>query len=115
MKRFLLAASLMILAAPALADTLEVMKTNTVTTALTDGAITRWHFNADGTFAMTAPDGTQGGGAYRTTADQLCLTMTGATEEVCVAAPPADKNVGDTWQTQGADGAAMTVSIVAGR
>jgi hypothetical protein len=71
-------------------------------------------FNADGSFGMTAPDGAQAAGTYRVTADQFCLTLAGA-EEICVAAPPADKNIGDSWETAGADGAAMTIAIVSGR
>lgn len=103
------------LASPAHAKTtMDAILANTLTTQGADGATTRWHFNADGTFRMTAPNGQAGTGTYTSDASKFCVTPQGG-QQACVAPAPEGKGVGDSWQTKDAGGNAVTVSIVAGR
>ncbi|MBI1186014.1 MAG: hypothetical protein GC206_01505 [Alphaproteobacteria bacterium] len=97
-----------------MADTMEAIFANTLTTKGADGAVTRWRFNRDGTYAMTAPDGSSGTGTFKVDAGGFHFKPDGG-EGATVAAPPAGKSVGDSWETAGPDGAAVTVTIVAGR
>ncbi len=115
MRKFLLAAvAVLALAAPASASTMDAILANTLVTQGADGAQSQWKFNADGSYTMTAAGGTTGAGTFTNGADGFCITPNGG-ERLCVSSPPDGKGVGDSWTTQGADGAAINVSIQAGR
>jgi hypothetical protein len=113
MKRSLVAL-LLLAAAPAYGETMDVVYANTLTTQGADGAVTRWAFNKDGSYRVTLPDGATGEGTYRQDAKQFCITPKGD-KESCVAPAPAGKGVGDSWEMKDASGAQVTVKIVAGR
>lgn len=112
--RFALAAAIVLAAAaPAWAGSLDGAFGNTVNVTLENGAVVRYHFNADHTYAMYTPDGAQVSGTWEESGDQVCTTPAGGARS-CVAANPG-RTVGDTWQQAGADGASVTVSITPGR
>ncbi|GAM98673.1 hypothetical protein U91I_02308 [alpha proteobacterium U9-1i] len=114
MKKF--AATLLAVAAfgasAAFADTIVNSYTNTIVVTYPNGAVARYHFNADNTFTATTPSGTING-TFDMQAGQICLTPAGGSRECTEVA--ADKNVGDTWTQQGTDGSTITVSLEAGR
>lgn len=101
------------MAGTAFADTIENSYGNTIVVTYPNGASVRYHFNADNTFTVTAPDGATTQGAYEIVGDQICLTPAGG-ERGCTALVPG-KNVGDTWTQTATDGSAITVSLEAGR
>ncbi|MDX2237908.1 MAG: hypothetical protein NW203_10130 [Hyphomonadaceae bacterium] len=100
------------LAAPAAAGTMEAAHANTITSTDASGATLRWHFNADNSYHMAAPDGSHVAGRWALEGGQLCMVPQGG-ERACVPFE-ANKGVGDTWVAQTANGP-VTVSIVAGR
>lgn len=97
----------------AFADTMANAHNNTVIVTYANGAQARYHFNADNTFGIQAPDGSHVTGTYEVAGDQLCLTPAGGAR----ACTPytGDKNVGDTWTQTAADGSTISVTIEAGR
>jgi hypothetical protein len=97
----------------AFADTMQNGYGNTFVVTTADGAVLRYHFNADNTFVMHAPDGSQVSGAYEVANGQICLTPAGG-ERGCTAYV-GDKSVGDTWTQAAADGSQITVTLEAGR
>ena len=99
-------------AGAALAATPEAFFGNTVVTTL-DGASTKWFFSKDGAYTIAGPDGAAGNGVWTLISGELCVTPQGG-EKLCVAMP-ADKGVGDTWQSTNSAGQTFTTSIVAGR
>lgn len=113
MKNTILATIVLVaLAGAAAAATPEAFYGNTVVTTL-DGASTKWYFSKDGTYSITAPDGSASGGAWTIIAGELCVTPKGA-EKLCVAMP-AEKTVGDSWNSTNSAGQSFTTTIVAGR
>lgn len=100
------------LATPAFAGELDAAFGNTVRVTLPSGATVQYHYNADNTFEMVAPDGAHVSGAWALRGDQLCTTPAGGAES-CVPFQPGH-GVGDTWTQTDANGS-VTVSIVAGR
>lgn len=100
-------------AGAAFADTIENGYGNTFVVTNGEGVTVRYHFNADGSFAATAPDGSTISGAYEVADGQLCLTPAGG-ERGCTAYV-GDKNVGDTWTQAATDGGQITVTLEAGR
>jgi hypothetical protein len=101
-------------AGAAYADTIENAYSNTiVVTPAGSDAGARYLFEADGTFTMTAPDGSAVNGAYAVNGDQICLTPEGG-EQGCTTYV-GDKNVGDSWTQTGIDGSEITVTLEAGR
>jgi hypothetical protein len=100
-------------ASAAFADTIQNSYGNTIVVTFANGGEARYHFEADGTFTMAAPDGSAVDGAYAINADQICFTPTGG-EQSC-APYVGDKNVGDAWTQTGSDGSTITVSLQAGR
>jgi hypothetical protein len=114
MKKFaaVLAFGIALSAGAAYADTIQNGYGNTFVVTIGDQSV-RYHFNEDGTFLATAPDGQTQSGRYETTADQICFLGEGDARQC--APLIAGKNVGDTWQQQDANGNEITVSIVAGR
>jgi hypothetical protein len=97
----------------AFADTLQNGYGNTFVVTTANGAVLRYHFNADNTFALHAPDGSHVSGTYEIANGQLCITPAGG-ERGCTTYV-GDKNVGDTWTQTGVDGSQVTVTLQAGR
>lgn len=97
----------------AFADTMANAFGNTVVVTYPSGAQARYHFNADNTFGIYAPDGSHVMGTYELANGQLCLTPAGG-ERAC-AAYVGDKNVGDTWTQTATDGSTINVTLEAGR
>jgi hypothetical protein len=109
-----LAVSLVALAAsPVFADTMENAYGNTIVITYQSGASARYHFNADQTFTLIAPDGAQVRGSYEIAGDQICLTPAGG-ERACTQYV-AGKSVGDSWTQVATDGSQITVTLQAGR
>jgi hypothetical protein len=108
-----LAIGVIMVGGAAFADTMQNGYGNTFVVTTANGAVLRYQFNADNTFAMTAPDGSQVSGAYEVANGQICITPAGG-ERGCTAYV-GDKNVGDTWTQAGADGSQITVTLQAGR
>jgi hypothetical protein len=101
-----------LMAAPALANTLEAFFANTVETTAA-GATTKWRFNSDGTLSATLPDGANVTGTWVQKNGQFCVTV-GQAPESC--SPISDgKKVGDTWEATNAAGQTFSVTIKAGR
>lgn len=114
LKNFLAAfAVAALIATPALAGELDSAFGNTVRVTLGNGAVVQYHYDADNTYTMIAPDGSQVHGAWALRGGQLCSTPTGGAES-CVPVQ-AGRNVGDTWTQTDTDGATVTIAIVAGR
>lgn len=87
---------------------------NTFVVTEPNGAVLRYHFNHDGTWDMVAPDGQTANGTFAINGDQVCMTGAGETQAQCVA-NNTNKNVGDTWTQKDANGADISVTLVAGR
>lgn len=98
----------------AFADTMENTYANTIVVTYPSGAETRYFFNQDGTFTGVAPGGSTMAGRWTVSGDQLCLIPPGGQQPTCTTIETG-KGVGDTWQQSGADGAAITVTLQAGR
>lgn len=116
MKKFVaaLAVGAALFTGAASADTIQNTYGNTIVVTYANGAQARYHFNADGSFAATAPDGSQVAGTFTAQGDQLCLTTAGAQAPQCTTVA-ADKSVGDTWTQTGSDGSQIGVELRAGR
>ena len=113
MKKFAVALAFGLLSAgAAFADTIANAAENTFVVTYANGAVARYHFNADNTFGAHTPNG-HVHGTYELAGGQLCLTPAGG-ERGCL--PYAgDKNVGDTWTQTGSDGTQISVALEAGR
>ena len=110
---FAIAAALLT-GAPALADTIQNGYGATFVVTNSAGQTVHYHFNADGSFAASTPDGQQvAAGTYEVADGQLCITPAGA-ERGCTTYV-GDKNVGETWTQNGTDGGQITVTLQAGR
>lgn len=103
-----------LIAAPAFADTMQNTYGNTVVVTYPSGGQALYHFNADGTFTGTAPGGSQMAGRYTAEGDQLCLIPPSGQAPQCTSIA-MDKNVGDTWTQNAADGSQISVELRAGR
>jgi hypothetical protein len=114
MKRFVVVAIAAIaFAAPAFADVMAAYYGNTAEVKQADGAVLRYHFNADGSFALIAPDGAKVSGTYKVANGKICLTPAGG-QPGC--APMVDgKKVGDTWDLTNDQGQKLSVTLKAGR
>ena len=115
MKKFaaIVAFGLALSTGAAFADTMANAFGNTVVVTYPNGAQARYHFNADNTFGIHAPDGSHVHGTYELAGGQLCLTPAGG-DRAC-AAYVGDKNVGDTWTQTATDGSTINVTLEAGR
>jgi hypothetical protein len=100
-------------AAPAFADTMENGYGNTFVVTLGDGAQANYHFDADGTYTATTPDGATQTGRYTATDGQLCFLGEGDASQC--APLVSGKNVGDTWTQLDSQGNEITVTLQAGR
>ena len=103
----------LVMAGPAFAQMMQSAYENTIVVTYTNGAQSRYHFNADNTFTAVTPDGQTVTGAYAIEGDQICLTPAGG-ERACTQYV-GEKNVGDTWTQTAADGSQITVTLQAGR
>lgn len=102
-----------LLCAPAaLADTIENGYGNTFIVTAGD-TVVRYHFNADGTFAATAPDGSVQSGRYEIANSQICFL--GPNDARSCAPLVSGKNVGDTWEQLDANGNQISITLEAGR
>ncbi|MGH6950363.1 MAG: hypothetical protein ACREH4_05800 [Vitreimonas sp.] len=97
----------------AFADTVQNGYGNTFVVTTANGAVLRYHFDADNTFDLHTPDGNHVSGTYEVANGQLCITPAGG-ERGCTAYV-GDKNVGDTWTQAAADGSQISVTLQAGR
>lgn len=118
MKKIIGAAALAtttIFAGAALAnDTLDASFGNSVVVAAEDGTVLATYYMHEGnTYEMATAEGTIGGSWHLTDEGQICLTPTGG-EEACSDLVDG-MGVGDTWEGEGADGSAITLTIVEGR
>jgi hypothetical protein len=115
MKKFaaVLAFGVALSAGVAFADTIENGYGNTFVVTLGNGQSARYHFDADGAFHATGPDGSVQTGRYEVANGQLCFLGEGDARQC--APLVADKNVGDTWQQNDANGNPITVTLEAGR
>lgn len=108
----LVAIAALLAAGPAFADTIENGYGNTFVVSAGD-VVVRYHFNADGTFAAIAPDGTSQAGRYVVENGQICFLGEGDARQC--APMVSGKNVGDTWQQLDANGNTINVTLQAGR
>ena len=102
--------------AAAPADPMASRYENTVTLTDAKGAVTKVHYNKDGTMTVTQPDGTKVTGKWTLKDGKLCVTLDAgptAGKEGCN--PFADHKVGDTWDVTLADGSKTKAALVAGR
>jgi hypothetical protein len=116
MKKFVatLALGIAMIAAPALADTMQNTYGNTIVVTYPNGAQATYQFNADGTFTGTAPGGSQMAGTFTVEGEQLCLAPPNGQPPQCTSVA-TDKNIGDTWTQTGTDGSQISVELRAGR
>lgn len=114
MKKFVAALAFgLALAGAAQAQSIENAFGNTVVVTLANGASLRYHFNADHTFTLFAPDNTSQSGTWEIADSQLCLTSE-AMGRSC-SALGQDRQVGDTWTSTGGDGSSVTLTLQRGR
>lgn len=113
MRMILAAAAAMIaVATPVMANTVNAFFGNTVETT-TNGATTKWHFDADGKATAKLANGETASGVWVMKNNQFCITV-GSNPETC--APVTEgKGVGDTWMTTNSAGQSVSVTIKAGR
>jgi len=103
-------------AAIAAADPMESRYANTVTLTTPDGAVTKIHYNRDGTMTTVLPNGAAGTGKWAMKDGKLCVTLDAgpaAGQENC--SPFVERKVGDTWDVTLADGTKAKAALVAGR
>jgi uncharacterized lipoprotein NlpE involved in copper resistance len=114
MKKFIAALAFgLAFAGAAHAQSIDTAFGNTVVVTLSNGAAIRYHFNADNTFTMIAPDGASQAGTWAINGDQLCLTSE-AMGQSC-STLEGEHAVGDTWSATGADGSPVTITLRPGR
>lgn len=115
MRRILLAAVVSLgFAAPAMADTIEVLKANTLVLTAQDGGTTTVLIGEDGKMEQVNSSGMWAAGFWSDDGGRFCWTARGAAQ-VCIPLP-VDKAVGDTWQITGPTGRVIwTAEIQEGR
>jgi hypothetical protein len=98
------------------ADTLDVIKENTLTLTDEKGSATAYLFSADGTFEQsTATSHASGKWSLRDTG-QLCYQAETSSSVACLPPLPADKSVGDEWEMTAPSGRFIyKAKIVEGR
>lgn len=112
----LVAAAMLAGAAIAAADPMESRYDNTVTLTTADGAVTKIHYNKDGTMATVQPDGSKGTGKWAMKDGKLCVTLDqGPTAGKEGCNPFVERKVGDSWEVTLADGTKAKAALVAGR
>ena len=115
MRRTLLsAATALAVAAPASADTLDVLYDNTLVLTDAQGAVTTVLLAKGGKFEQTNGRGMWAAGFWTQKDSRFCMTARGEAE-ICFALE-ADKSVGDAWEIKGPTGRAVwTAKIEQGR
>jgi hypothetical protein len=112
-----LAAALIVslgLATPAFADTLDVLKQNTLMLHEKSGRSYTILISEGGTLEQVNSAGTWATGPWNVQDGRFCWTARGAAT-LCIPVP-AGKGVGDTWEIRGPTGQlAWTAEIVEGR
>jgi hypothetical protein len=89
---------------------------NTVVLTDANGAVTKVHYNKDGTMTTILPDGAKGTGKWAMKDGKLCVTLDqGPTAGKETCNPFVERKVGDAWEATMADGSKAKVSLVAGR
>jgi hypothetical protein len=98
------------------ADTLDVIKENTLTLTDEKGSATAYLFSADGAFEQsTATSRASGRWSLRDTG-QICYQAETSSSVACLPRLPADKSVGDEWEMKAPSGRLVyTAKIVEGR
>jgi hypothetical protein len=100
-------------AGPAAADTLDVLRKNTLT-LIDPGGVTTVLLSDEGRMEQTHPVGMWAAGFWSTGERGLCWTARGKSE-LCIPLA-ADKDVGDAWEISGPAGRVVwTARIVEGR
>jgi hypothetical protein len=114
MKKSLFAAvAALCFAAPAFGDAMTPFYGNTAEVKQPDGVVLKYQFNADGSFALLAPDGTKVTGTYKVADGKICVTPT---QGQAGCAPSVEgKKIGDTWDVTNDQGQKLTVTLKAGR
>ena len=92
---------------------------NTVVLDYGNNMVAKMHANADGSYSVLQPDGKTSKGTWTATGGQTCFSQTDPAPPAG-AAPSCSASVdgkvaGDSWTGAGAGGAAVKISIVAGR
>ena len=93
------------------AGTIENSFGNTLRVTQPNGSVVNYHFEANGTFMAHAGE-QMISGAWRNDGENVCLTPQGQ-PEACY--PAGNYGVGDSWELDGGDGTAATLTIVQGR
>jgi hypothetical protein len=107
------AAAIAFVAAPAFADgAIDAYNANTVVATGANGAVLKFHFNADGSYVMKAGDQAVPG-RWAVESNQFCITPQGD-QKSCSPHNP-NRKIGDTWAVTGGDGVQYSVTLVAGR
>lgn len=102
------------LASPAIADTIDVLKQNTLMLHEASGRSYTLLISDGGTMEQVNSAGTWASGNWAIEERGFCWTARGAAR-LCIPLP-ADRSVGDTWEVTGPTGRlAWTAEIVAGR
>ena len=106
------------LAGPAMAaDAMASAYGNTVNITYPDGTAVKLFVNEDGTYTIDSPAGASSG-AWAIKGSQTCFTQVDPAPAAGMSpscSPTVTKNVGDSWTGTGQGGAAVTISISAGR
>ena len=115
MRRVAIALGLAIgLSAPAVADTMDVLKANTLVLTAPGGGATVLLIGDNGKMEQVNARGMWAAGFWSMQARGFCWTARGESE-VCIPMP-ADKAVGDSWEITGPTGkVAWTAEIREGR
>jgi hypothetical protein len=111
---FLSVATALALAAPASADTLDVLSRNTLTLTDAQGGVTTVLLAEGGKFEQTNARGMWAAGFWTQKDGRFCMTARGEAE-ICFPLE-ADKSVGDAWEIKGPTGRLVwTAKIEEGR
>ncbi|MBI1238571.1 MAG: hypothetical protein GC199_04440 [Alphaproteobacteria bacterium] len=116
MKKRVIAASVALLvAAPALAGTMESTFANSTTITNTKtGAVSTWLFNGDNTYTMKSADG-ETSGTWSIEGHSICTQPSAPDAPAYCAGLVEGKNPGDTWETTDQNGDTLSISITEGR
>lgn len=117
MRALIAAAGLaVLLAGAAHADTLGVIKENTLVLTDAKGVATAFLLADDGTFEQSTATGEKTGKWTLHDTGQFCWQAEGVSYQQCLPVFPADKAVGDEWEVKAPNGAvSYTAKIVEGR
>jgi hypothetical protein len=110
-----IAAAIFMAAGPALAaDPMSTAYGNTVVITYGDGTTVKLYIDEGGTYTGDGPTGSTSG-AWSISGGETCFTQQSPEAGPPSCGPTVSKTVGDTWQGSGQGGAAVTVTIQAGR